>query len=132
TWMRTRSVVCQSYCGEFMFDVVFFFFFSSRRRHTRLVSDWSSDVCSSDLHARRLLNPKLMRMTAAAARITPPTSICTSGRGGDRSEERRVGKEWRSRWAACQLKKTVRSPGEKVAGSVHSDATRRDERAHEG
>src|SRR5437016_10338582 len=23
------------------------FFFSSRRRHTRLVSDWSSDVCSS-------------------------------------------------------------------------------------
>src|SRR5437016_10871215 len=27
----------------------FDFFFSSRRRHTRLVSDWSSDVCSSDL-----------------------------------------------------------------------------------
>src|SRR5258706_391739 len=27
-----------------------FFFFSSRRRHTRLVSDWSSDVCSSDLN----------------------------------------------------------------------------------
>src|SRR5215213_9752641 len=26
-----------------------FFFFSSRRRHTSLVSDWSSDVCSSDL-----------------------------------------------------------------------------------
>ena len=25
----------------------FVFFFSSRRRHTRLVSDWSSDVCSS-------------------------------------------------------------------------------------
>src|SRR5262249_59137700 len=24
-------------------------FFASRRRHTRLVSDWSSDVCSSDL-----------------------------------------------------------------------------------
>src|SRR5215213_2019551 len=30
--------------------VLFFcFFFSSRRRHTRLVSDWRSDVCSSDL-----------------------------------------------------------------------------------
>src|SRR5438046_5819690 len=28
---------------------MFMFFFSSRRRHTRLVSDWSSDVCSSDL-----------------------------------------------------------------------------------
>src|SRR5438046_6416397 len=25
------------------------FFFTSRTRHTRLVSDWSSDVCSSDL-----------------------------------------------------------------------------------
>src|SRR5690606_40937869 len=28
----------------------FFFFFSSRRRHTRFSRDWSSDVCSSDLH----------------------------------------------------------------------------------
>src|SRR2546430_16211278 len=27
------------------------FFFSSRRRHTRFDCDWSSDVCSSDLHA---------------------------------------------------------------------------------
>src|SRR5256885_3161670 len=27
-----------------------FCFFSSRRRHTRLQGDWSSDVCSSDLH----------------------------------------------------------------------------------
>src|SRR5947199_3065723 len=27
----------------------YFFFFSSRRRHTRCLSDWSSDVCSSDL-----------------------------------------------------------------------------------
>src|SRR5258707_15007637 len=26
------------------------FFFSSRRRHTRYWRDWSSDVCSSDLH----------------------------------------------------------------------------------
>src|SRR5258706_9702036 len=32
--------------------VLCFFFFSSRRRHTRLVSDWSSDVCSSDLQIR--------------------------------------------------------------------------------
>src|SRR3712207_6241302 len=29
---------------------VFLFFFSSRRRHTRYWRDWSSDVCSSDLH----------------------------------------------------------------------------------
>src|SRR2546426_2400776 len=32
------------------FCCIFFFFFSSRRRHTRLQGDWSSDVCSSDLH----------------------------------------------------------------------------------
>src|SRR5438093_11460057 len=34
-----------------------FFFFSSRRRHTRLVSDWSSDVCSSDLIDETLTIP---------------------------------------------------------------------------
>src|SRR5438309_836600 len=35
-----------------MFNLLlfFFFFFSSRRRHTRWNCDWSSDVCSSDLH----------------------------------------------------------------------------------
>src|SRR5215213_9691172 len=37
-----------------IFILIFFFFFSSRRRHTRLVSDWSSDVCSSDLLATRM------------------------------------------------------------------------------
>src|SRR5256885_5001754 len=31
-------------------DMYTVFFFSSRRRHTRLQGDWSSDVCSSDLH----------------------------------------------------------------------------------
>src|SRR5690349_16464728 len=35
----------------FFFFLLFFFFFSSRRRHTRSLRDWSSDVCSSDLHA---------------------------------------------------------------------------------
>src|SRR5947199_3300852 len=34
---------------------VVFFFFSSRRRHTRCLSDWSSDVCSSDLQLAELL-----------------------------------------------------------------------------
>src|SRR3989442_4008814 len=35
---------------------MFFFFFSSRRRHTRCGRDWSSDVCSSDLHECRIRN----------------------------------------------------------------------------
>src|SRR5262249_56092619 len=38
-------VICGWWCLLWMC-----FFFSRRRRHTRLVSDWSSDVCSSDLH----------------------------------------------------------------------------------
>src|SRR2546427_1753338 len=42
------SAVCMLQC-------VFFFFFSSRRRHTRFDCDWSSDVCSSDLALRFLL-----------------------------------------------------------------------------
>src|SRR5258705_10301898 len=41
----------------------FFFFFSSRRRHTRCLSDWSSDVCSSDLPVQRV-----GRLTLAARR----------------------------------------------------------------
>src|ERR1035438_258863 len=35
--------------GVFVCSFGVWFFFSSRRRHTRCLSDWSSDVCSSDL-----------------------------------------------------------------------------------
>src|SRR5262249_61838899 len=49
--------------------VCFFFFFSSRRRHTRLVSDWSSDVCSSDL-----ISPQLSQIIAK----------CLAARAADR------------------------------------------------
>src|SRR5438046_10760121 len=88
-----------------MYHLVFFFF-SSRRRHTRLVSDWSSDVCSSDLavtaSARAWLQqsatPKYL--TAAVTRGRVETVINTTGTVKPRSEERRVGKECRSRWAA--------------------------------
>src|SRR5215213_11353808 len=41
------------------------FFFSSRRRHTRLVSDWSSDVCSSDLCG---LDPRRVALTGSEMR----------------------------------------------------------------
>src|SRR5207245_5502325 len=44
------------YSSRFFF---FFFFFSSRRRHTRCYRDWSSDVCSSDLGAKRTRNPEV-------------------------------------------------------------------------
>src|SRR5438046_3600773 len=56
-----------------MFFFFFFFFFSSRRRHTRLVSDWSSDVCSSDLTSACLSNS---RRTVSPA---PPSKRTLSG-----------------------------------------------------
>src|SRR5689334_4026113 len=52
------------YCLDFFFFVYvvvffFFFFFSSRRRHTRWNCDWSSDVCSSDLHPNWSMGAKI-------------------------------------------------------------------------
>ena len=44
----------------------FFFFFSSRRRHTRLQGDWSSDVCSSDLHRLQRLYCIIITVVAYA------------------------------------------------------------------
>src|SRR5262249_56373146 len=106
-------------------------FFSSRRRHTILVSDWSSDVCSSDLEKgndNRSV-PVLYRDDAIEQHhdheeedsereivqerigyhspflLRPDASSPTHRR----SEERRVGKECRSReWADHERKsKTI-------------------------
>src|ERR1039458_10140107 len=49
-------VTCQHLPSAFL-SCSFFFFFSSRRRHTRCLSDWSSDVCSSDLFAAIFESP---------------------------------------------------------------------------
>src|SRR2546421_7784294 len=86
------------------------FFFSSRRRHTRSDRDWSSDVCSSDLSLT------ISGIVAAALRLlaghvflpgvrnrfrwdkTAAKALLHFGRWV-RSEERRVGKECRSRWS---------------------------------
>src|SRR5438034_6525906 len=82
--------------------IYFVFFFSSRRRHTRSLCDWSSDVCSSDLCEK-----------ASALLLARGFSEVYHLKGGIlsyleeipeaeslRSEERRVGKECRSRWWA--------------------------------
>src|SRR5205809_4319477 len=81
--------------------VVFFFFFSSRRRHTRCSRDWSSDVCSSDLMWLDSPGaPDLARETPALQRLlADPTTACRQWALDTRSEERRVGKECRSRWS---------------------------------
>src|SRR5207237_1567339 len=90
---------------------LFFFFFSSRRRHTRFKCDWSSDVCSSDLvipflppsiqglsqfggFTYELLDQSggpIQNLEAAAQQL-----IAQANRT-PRSEERRVGKECRTR-----------------------------------
>src|SRR5882757_10332038 len=70
-------------------------FFSSRGRHTRYWRDWSSDVCSSDL-----IRPPVAAGTVETARRPSPATC-----GRIRSEERRVGKECRSRWAPYHKKK---------------------------
>src|SRR5205807_4278034 len=73
---------------------LFFFFFSSRRRHTRLQGDWSSDVCSSDLS-----DPASRPDQTMASADRRPLFPSLSRPGSSRSEERRVGKECRSRWS---------------------------------
>src|SRR5438876_3326186 len=85
-----------------------FFFFSSRRRHTRWTGDWSSDVCSSDLEKR---GEGAQRFAAGARvgvawlyRTDGTCEYCRSG-AENRSEERRVGKECRSRWSPEHEKK---------------------------
>src|SRR5688572_33490669 len=96
-----------------------FFFFSSRRRHTIFDCDWSSDVCSSDLDATIApVRSQLLLLSAMvlvvlvvatcnvinlfllrAERAEREVAIALS-----RSEERRVGKECRSRLALCHRK----------------------------
>src|SRR5690606_40266085 len=91
------------------------FFFSSRRRHTRFSRDWSSDVCSSDLpellvvaavirplHNRPVVGGRpvvhvehLVRVPCSHA--VPPTTGIDELPLLVRSEERRVGKEYRHR-----------------------------------
>src|SRR5689334_25447883 len=94
-----------------MYFIFMSFFFSSRRRHTRWNCDWSSDVCSSDLTAARraawsgaCAGPAVcldLRLLPAAC-CRPPHGFRRDER---RSEERRVGKECRSRWSTYHYNK---------------------------
>src|SRR2546430_12282248 len=93
------------------------FFFSSRRRHTRFDCDWSSDVCSSDLdflndnydkhiitledpieyyhkHKKSLVNQREIGVDVGDFKEGIRRALRMA-----RSEERRVGKECRSRWS---------------------------------
>src|SRR5438045_9126103 len=51
-----------------------FFFFSSRRRHTRCLSDWSSDVCSSDLGRSRTAMRSREELVTVFGEIASPSA----------------------------------------------------------
>src|SRR3546814_19749292 len=101
---------------------MFFFFFKQKTAYEMRISDWSSDVCSSDLATP--LRGRGRRRSAGRARPARPDAArpgpgrrATAARRpriarGEppRSEERRVGKECvgscRSRWSTYHSKKT--------------------------
>src|SRR3546814_7026732 len=89
-----------------------FFFFKQKTAYEMRISDWSSDVCSSDLMGSLgLLGPTLPEVYGGAAAnhvayglVAREVERVDSGyRSAMRSEERRVGKECvstcRSRWS---------------------------------
>src|SRR3546814_3315082 len=90
------------------------FFFKQKTAYEMRISDWSSDVCSSDLTPASNLAPKPATDPRFGTRFKPdtrfesrepsrPTQAPRAPSAGTRSEERRVGKECvstcRSRWS---------------------------------
>src|SRR3546814_16134892 len=92
------------------------------------ISDWSSDVCSSDLApgAKRVSASATASITSAVASMpvftaSTPISVVTSSIC--RSEERRVGKECvstcRSRWSPYHSKKNKHKRGDQSRSQKH-------------
>src|SRR3546814_9609672 len=89
------------------------FFFKQKTAYEMRISDWSSDVCSSDLGTERIFGQDTLRQQpldfgrALQRGWMQPVPRDRTGHGADsdrrmealsctggRSEERRVGKEW--------------------------------------
>src|SRR3546814_4194451 len=99
----------------FLFFRLFFFFFKQKTAYEMRISDWSSDVCSSDLRRKSLsgwLSSKAVCAVGMIALIWMPCGLPLIAASlvspiipdlDGRSEERRVGKECvstcRSRWS---------------------------------
>src|SRR3546814_3429532 len=89
----------------------FFFFFKQKTAYEMRISDWSSDVCSSDLHTSNLYGMPLgEKFAQRLVDTTFADTVFFTNSGAEavecaikRSEERRVGKECvstcRSRWS---------------------------------
>src|SRR3546814_4163986 len=82
---------------------LFFFFFKQKTAYEMRISDWSSDVCSSDLLGLADTRLGTRRDTLSCPSLQPRCARRV------RSEERRVGKECvstcRSRWSPYHYKK---------------------------
>src|SRR3546814_2402047 len=81
-----------------------FFFFKQKTAYEMRISDWSSDVCSSDLIVNHATFKASLFMAAGAVDHEAGTrDLRTTSWACARSEERRVGKECvstcRSRWS---------------------------------
>src|SRR3546814_4050744 len=86
------TLVCMSNCRLVKF--FFVFFFKQKTAYEMRISDWSSDVCSSDLSASTAgpyVRPRPPTRAPARRRRAPPPGAARGRRA--RSEERRVGKE---------------------------------------
>src|SRR5437763_13713568 len=85
-------------------------FFFKQKTAYEISTYWSSDVCSSDLIVLdhyRVIHGDVGR---ALVEISHGISACLHYAGDQavslRSEERRVGKECRSRWGPCRYRRT--------------------------
>src|SRR3546814_2961109 len=89
----------------FLFFIFVFFFFKQKTAYEMRISDWSSDVCSSDLmHIVHSMIRDIQRgRLAPGAPFWRQHAVRQTGTRQRRSEERRVGKECvstcRSRWS---------------------------------
>src|SRR3546814_10438188 len=83
----------------------FFFFFKQKTAYELRISDWSSDVCSSDLQFFTRIASQIASFVGhpLAFILASLFIIAWAATGPMRSEERRVGKECvstcRSRWS---------------------------------
>src|SRR3546814_13378669 len=99
-----------------------FFFFKQKTAYEMRISDWSSDVCSSDLLAADC--PGVL--TISCRRFRPHTISSAARPSTARSEERRVGKECvstcRYRWSPYHSKTTqVAKAAISVIDTVNTD-----------
>ncbi len=87
----------------FFFFIFFFifFFFKQKTAYEMSVSDWSSDVCSSDLSIIQNYSAEELSPSTTSTISSIDVAVFSSVKSSSttRSEERRVGKECRSRWS---------------------------------